>query len=48
MTFAAAARQRTLHLSLFRFREFLLWDDPPEYFDDAKGFIHVRCGLADR
>lgn len=22
-----------------RFREMLLWDDPPEYFDDPKGFI---------
>jgi len=25
-----------------RFREFLLWDDPPEYFDHDKGFIHFK------
>lgn len=25
-----------------RFREFLLWDDPPEYFDHPKGFITIK------
>ncbi len=25
-----------------RFREFLLWDDPPSYFDSAKGFISMQ------
>ncbi len=25
-----------------RFREALLWDDPPEYFDHAKGFINIE------
>ena len=25
-----------------RFREALLWDDPPEYFDHPKGFIHFK------
>ena len=25
-----------------RFREFLLWDDPPEYFANEKGYIHFK------
>ena len=25
-----------------RFREFLLWEDPPEYFTHPKGFIHLN------
>ena len=25
-----------------RFRESLLFDDPPEYFDSPKGFIHFK------
>ena len=25
-----------------RFREFLLWDDPPSYFNSDKGFISMQ------
>lgn len=28
-----------------RFREFLLWDDPPEYFDDSKGFVYLKIDV---
>lgn len=28
-----------------RFREALLWDDPPEYFDHPKGFINIDMDL---
>jgi hypothetical protein len=25
-----------------RFREFMLFDDPPEYYDHPKGFIYIK------